>query len=151
MAKIRTLGPGTLTIGTGQDAPKFDTDCTKTTLTPKTDTDDSVTYLDGHEENGEQTTTWTLETTVKEDFTKDGLQAWSFKHRGETMPFLFVPNNKGTLAYKGDVLIAPIGVGGDVKKQNDQDVSFTATNVDLADYDPSNPSGAQTSVQTVAD
>lgn len=151
MAKIRTLGPGTLTIGTGQDAPKFDVDSTKTSLTPKTDTDDTVTFLDGHDESGAQTTTWTLDATIKEDFTKDGIQAWSFKHAGETLPFKFIPNNKGTLAYKGDVLISPIGVGGDVKKQNDQDVSFTATNVDLDDYTPTAQTGTKSIGQTVSD
>lgn len=146
-SKVRTLGPGQLLIGDGQDSQKFDVDCTKTSLTPKSDTDDADEFLDGHTESGAQTVSWTLDTTVKEDFSKDGIQAWCFQHSGETKPFTFVPNDKGTLAFQGDVLIAPIGIGGDVKKRNEQDVSFTATNVRLLDHTP----GAKANDQPIAD
>ena len=145
--KVRTLGPGQLVIGDDTDSQKFDVDCTKTSLTPKADTDDADEFLDGHTESGAQTVSWTLDTTVKEDFSKDGIQAWCFKHSGETTPFKFIPNSKGTLAFQGDVLIAPIGIGGDVKKRNDQDVSFTATNVKLMDHVP----GTQDNGQPLAD
>ncbi|WEV67968.1 hypothetical protein OZX72_03015 [Bifidobacterium sp. ESL0769] len=148
MAKIRTLGPGQLIIGEQADAHKFDADCTKATLTPKTDVDDTQTFLDGHDEAGEQNTTWTLETTIKEDFSADGLQAWCFDNAGKTKHFKFIPNNAGELAFEGDVLIAPVAVGGDVKKKNDQDVSFTATNVKRLQHSPETP---QPDGQTVTD
>jgi len=85
MAKIRTLGPGQLIIGGDTAKQNFDADCTKAALTPKTDVDDTQTFLDGHDEAGTQTTTWTLDVTIKEDFSTTGLSAWCFTNQGKTM------------------------------------------------------------------
>ncbi|WEV47013.1 hypothetical protein OZX62_01565 [Bifidobacterium sp. ESL0690] len=149
MAKIRTLGPGQLIIGEDGQEKKFDADCTKAALTPKTDTDDSNTYLDGHDEAGAQKTNWTLEATIKEDFSKDGLSVWCFDNAGKSLPFKFIPNKEGSLGFTGDALIAPVGFGGDVKKQNDQDVSFAVSN--LEHYDPSTQPGTQAVDRQIAD
>ncbi len=136
MAKIRTLGPGQLIIGGDTAKQNFDADCTKAALTPKTDVDDTQTFLDGHDEAGTQTTTWTLDVTIKEDFSTTGLSAWCFTNQGKTMPFTFIPNKAGTVGFSGDALIAPVGFGGDVKKQNDQDASFTVNNLKLVPNTP---------------
>lgn len=127
--KIRTLGPGTLTIGETSGAKDFSADVTNVTLTPDTSTDDTINYLDGSSEAGAQTTTWTLEGNIKEDYSTDGLQAWCLTNAGKTMPFTFVPSTAGTLQLTGDVTIAPVAFGGDVKSKNDIDFSFTATDV----------------------
>jgi hypothetical protein len=129
--KIRTLGPGSLTIGETASAQKFDADLTKAALTPKADTDDSTTFLDGSEESGSLNVSWTLDGTIKEDYSTTGLQAFCFTNSGKTMPFVFIPNSEAELGFEGKVLVTPVGIGGDVKKKNDQDFSFTATNVKL--------------------
>lgn len=134
--KIRTLGPGTLIIGEADDSQRFDADATKVTLTPKADSDDPLDFLDGTSEAGSQSVSWTMDGTIKENYSKTGLQAWCFNNSGKTKPFKYIPNNAWDLGFSGDVLISPIAIGGDVKKKNDQDFSFTATNVKLAPNTP---------------
>lgn len=126
--KIRTLGPGTLTIGS-DPGTDFAADTTNVTLTPDTSTDDAINFLDGSSEAGAQTTTWTLEGTIKEDYSTTGLQAWCLENAGTTMPFEFVPSTAGQLKLNGNVTIAPVAFGGDVKAKNDIDFSFAATDV----------------------
>ena len=129
MGKIRTLGPGSLTIGNPGSQQTFAADCTNVALTPDTSTDDELNFLDGHTEAGEQTVTWTLEGTIKEDFSMTGLAVWCFQHQGQQLPFTFVPSTSGDVKWQGVVQVAPVGVGGDVKTKNDQDFSFVATNI----------------------
>ena len=135
-AKVRTLGPGTLTIGESTAAKDWMADVTKVTLTPKTDTDDTQTFLDGHEEAGEQTITWTLEGTIKEDYSTDGLQRWCLSNAGKSLPFTFVPSKLGSSQFAGNVQVAPVAIGGDVKKRNDIDFSFVATGISVSDHTP---------------
>lgn len=131
--KIRTLGPGSLTIGPTSGgsgtAQNFAADCTNVTLTPDTSTDDAINFLDGTSEAGAQTTTWTLGGTIKENFSNTSLQTWCMDNAGKTFPFVFVPSTEGDLELGGNVTIAPIAFGGDVKSKNDQDFSFAATDV----------------------
>lgn len=136
MAKIRTLGPGTLTLGATTSIKNWMADVTKVTLTPKTDTEDTQTFLDGHDEAGEQTTSWTLEGSIKEDYSTDGLQRWCLSNAGKTFPFTFVPSKLGGSQFTGSVQVAPVAIGGDVKKQNDVDFSFVATDVKASDHTP---------------
>lgn len=136
MPKIRTLGPGTLTIGENTSVKEFMADVTKVTLTPKTDTEDTQTFLDGHDEAGEQTTSWTLEGTIKEDYSTDGLQRWCLANAGKSLPFTFVPSKHGGSQFTGNAQVAPVAIGGDVKKQNDIDFSFVATSIAAADHTP---------------
>lgn len=128
-SKIRTLGPGTLVIGETDAEKKFDADTTSTTLTPKTEDGDEINFLDGSTERDEATTTWTLEGSIKEDFSTDGVQMWCFTNAGKKMPFRFIPNNEGKLGFTGTVIVSPVAIGGDVKKKNDIDFSFAASDV----------------------
>lgn len=88
--KIRTLGPGTLTIGSGSTQYKLDVDCTNAELAPSNSADDPDTYLDGHEEGGALTTTWTLSGSIGEDYSMTGAQVFCLNHAGETMTAEFV-------------------------------------------------------------
>lgn len=129
MAKNRILGPGSLTIGATGSLKDFSADVTNVTITPDTNTDDTINYLDGSQDTGAQTTSWTVEGTIKEDYSTDGVQAWCLTHQGESMPFEFVPAKAGALKITGDVTIAPVAFGGDVKSKNDIDFSFAAANI----------------------
>lgn len=135
MAKVRTLGPGSLKIGDTDSEQDFSADVTNTALEPSTDTEDPDNFLDGHSEGGSQTESWTLTGSVKEDFSMDGLQVWCNQHSGEELPFTFIPNKKsGTVQWKGKVTIASIQIGGDVKSKNANDFSFAATDVKPSAY-----------------
>lgn len=137
MAKVRTLGPGSLKIGDTGSEHDFSADVTNTALEPSTDTEDPDNFLDGHSEGGSQTESWTLTGSVKEDFSMDGLQVWCHTHSGEELPFTFVPNTSGTVQWKGKVTISSIQIGGDVKSKNANDFSFAVTDVKPSAYTPS--------------
>lgn len=134
MAKVRTLGPGSLKIGSTGSEHDFSADVTNTALEPSTDTEDPDNFLDGHSEGGSQTESWTLTGSVKEDFSMEGIQVWCNQHSGEELPFTFIPNKSGTVQWKGKVTIASIQIGGDVKSKNANDFSFAATDVTPSAY-----------------
>lgn len=134
MAKVRTLGPGSLKIGDTGSEHDFSADVTNTALEPSTDTEDPDNFLDGHSEGGSQTESWTLTGSVKEDFSMEGIQVWCNQHSGEELPFTFIPNKSGTVQWKGKVTIASIQIGGDVKSKNANDFSFAATDVTPSAY-----------------
>lgn len=132
--KTRTLGPGSLTIGTTPSSQDFSADVTNVTLTPDTSTDDTINYLDGTSEAGAQTTSWTLEGNIKEDYSTTGIQAWCLTNAGKTMSFEFVPSKAGTLKLTGNLTVAPVGFGGDVKAKNDISFSFACDSVAADTY-----------------
>lgn len=132
-SKIRTLGPGSLVIGsTGGSTGTtrdFSADITNVTLTPSADSDDPINYLDGTQEAAEPTITWELAFTVQDDYTKDGAAVWLFDHQGEQLHAIFTPNKGGDTKWTMDVVIVPIAIGGDVKSKPTNDVTLTATGV----------------------
>ena len=69
--KIRTLGPGSLVIGAADDQRRLDVDCTSVELAPDNSSEDPDTYLDGHEEGGELTSTWKLSGSIGEDYSME--------------------------------------------------------------------------------
>ena len=129
MAKTRTLGPGSLKIGASGSEQDFSADVINTALEPSTDTGDNDNFLDGHTEGGSQTETWALTGSIKEDFSMNGLQVWCLKNSGKTLPFEWVPNNKGKIKWTGKVNVSAVSIGGDVKNKNTNDFSFPATEI----------------------
>ena len=134
MAAVRTLGPGSLKIGSTSSARDFSADVINTALEPSTDTEDNDNFLDGHTEGGSQTETWALTGSIKEDFSMDGLQVWCLNHSGETLPFEWVPNTDGTVKLTGSVVLASIQFGGDVKTKISDDFAFVALDVAASTY-----------------
>lgn len=135
MAKIRTLGPGSFKITDTDTGKDFSADLTKAQLNPSNSSDDPVTYLDGSEETN-TSTTWTMEGTIGDDFSEDGLPTWCFDHANETLPFEFIPNKAGGIKWTGNVTVTPVAMGGDVKSKNTNDFSFPVTNLAHAAYTP---------------
>lgn len=136
--KIRTLGPGSLVIGSSDDQYKLDVDCTSVELSPDNSSEDPDTYLDGHEEGGALITSWKLSGSIGEDFSMNGAQVYCLNNAGETKPATFIPNTSGVLQLDMTVTIAPIAFGGDVKTKNKKDFEFSATGVKASAY--TNPS-----------
>ena len=127
--KLRTLGPGVLKSTDATLTRDFSADVTKVVLTPSNSSDDPVTFLDGSQETT-VTTSWTLEATVMDDYTMGGIGDWCLDHAGQTIPMLFTPasDDAGT-AYKFNATVTPIGIGGDVKAKNTNDISWPITHL----------------------
>lgn len=121
---IRTLGPGSLTIGPTGSPKQWGGDITKCELAASTESEDDIPYLDGTNESGEDTTTWELTGSIAEDYSLESLQAYTLDNAGREEPFVWTPNNSGEVSLSGTVKIRPIGWGGDVKKKNTRDFAF---------------------------
>ena len=138
--KIRTLGTGSLVIGSDTDTYKLDMDCTNVELVPDNSSEDPDNFLDGHVEGGELTTSWKLSGSIGEDYSMSGAQVYCLNHAGETKHAKFIPNTKGALQLNMSVVIAPIAFGGDVKTRNKKDFEFAATDVKASEYKPATES-----------
>ena len=120
----RVLGPGSLAIGETASVRQIASDLTKITITPSTDSEDDTPMLDGSNETGADTTTWEMGFTAMDKYTLDSLIVWANTNAGKELPFVFTPNSEAELVVGGVVKVRPIGLGGDVKKKNTNDVTW---------------------------
>jgi hypothetical protein len=122
--KSRPLGPGSLKIGETGSPQEWAGQLTKAALTPSTDTEDAINVLSGETLDGDDTTTYTLDGTILQDYDLDSLELYCFDNKGTDQPFVFTPSNAGEVEWSGTVRIRPVVIGGDVKKRNTSDFSF---------------------------
>lgn len=130
-AKIRTLGPGVLKSTDTSLTRDFSADVTKVLLNPSNSTDDPINFLDGSQEIN-TTTSWNLEATVMDDYTAEGINAWCLANAGKQVAMQYQPvseKSSGAMGYTFTATIMPIGIGGDVKAKNTQDISWPVTNL----------------------
>lgn len=128
-AKIRTLGPGVLKSTDTTLTRDFSADVTKVMLNPSNSSDDPVNFLDGSQEIN-TTTSWTLDATVMDDYTDGGINNWCLTNAGKKIAMQFKPTNDTTvMGYTFDATITPIGIGGDVKAKNTQEISWPISNL----------------------
>ena len=128
-AKIRTLGPGVLKSTDTTLTRDFSADVTKVMLNPSNSSDDPVNFLDGTQEIN-TTTSWTLDATVMDDYTTGGINNWCLANAGKKIAMQFKPTNDTTvMGYTFDATITPIGIGGDVKAKNTQEISWPISNL----------------------
>lgn len=128
-AKIRTLGPGVLKSTDTTLTRDFSADVTKVMLNPSNSSDDPVNFLDGSQEIN-TTTSWTLDATVMDDYTDGGINNWCLVNAGKKIAMQFKPTNDTTvMGYTFEATITPIGIGGDVKAKNTQEISWPISNL----------------------
>lgn len=128
-AKIHTLGPGVLQSTDSTLARDLSADVTKVLLNPSNSTDDPINFLDGSQEIN-TTTSWNLEATVMDDYTQGGINNWCLVNAGKKIAMQFKPTTDTTaMGYTFTATIMPIGIGGDVKAKNTQDISWPVTNL----------------------
>lgn len=128
-AKIRTLGPGVLKSTDSTLNRDFSADVTKVMLNPSNSSDDPVNFLDGSQEIN-TTTSWTLDATVMDDYTQGGINNWCLTNAGKKIAMQFKPTNETTaMGYTFEATITPIGIGGDVKAKNTQEISWPISNL----------------------
>jgi hypothetical protein len=121
---IRTLGPGSLVLGETGSPRQWGADVKTAKITPSTNKDDDVPMLDGSNMAGEETTTYTLNGTIQQDYDADSLIEWCWINRGTQQPFVFVPTTAGMVEASGTVTVRPLEVGGDVKTRPTTDFEF---------------------------
>jgi len=130
-ATLHKLGPGQLVFGETGSPTEWGAQVSECTLTPDTDTGDTITVLSGEEITEETTTTWTLEGKLYQSYDADSLIKWCFDHANTDMKFTFRPRSDKPLQASGTVKIQPIAMGGKVKDSNESDFEFTATAVQI--------------------
>ena len=129
--KSDKLGPGTLTIGETGTETQFASQLRSCAIEPSTDTEDPIDVLSGEQVDGDDTDTAELTGTILQSYDAQSLLLWAHEHKGETLPFTFIPNNDGALQVTGSVKIRRIRIGGDVKTRNTSDFTFPI----VGDYD----------------
>ena len=126
--KSYKLGPGTLTLGPGSPAAIESqvTGC-KVTWAESVAAGDVVPVLSGEELQDDDVVTYaaTLSGNVVQDGDAAGLVWWTWEHKGETVPFTFVPSTDLGTEASGTVRIVPLDFGGDeAKKRPRSDFSW---------------------------
>lgn len=119
-----TLGPGVLEFGDTGSLMDFSCQVTAVTVSVEADRDDPTPTLCGDNLVGESTYNGTLEATIVQDLERTGVVAWSWEHKGETVPVRFVPSTAAGAEVSGSIVVDPISIGGDVKVRNTSDISW---------------------------
>lgn len=112
MAYSTRLGPGTLTFG--PTGTPMDASCqlANGVVEWDKDADDDIKTLCGDTVAGAVTYSATLSGTFLQDLTEDdGLVAYTWDNKGNTVPFTFVPNTAAGATVTGDVVVDPLAVG----------------------------------------
>lgn len=119
------LGPGTLTLGTAPAEYGFQVSALA--LTPAVDETDGTPTLAVPDPAPEQSTSYTLDGSAINDFTKAaGLQRYCYDHDGETVAFVWTPNTDETTpaTLTGEVQVRAFPMGGAVGEQIVTDFSW---------------------------
>jgi hypothetical protein len=113
-ANSTRLGPGTLTIG--DTVTPFDASCQleNGVVAWDKDKDDDIRVLCGDTVAGATTYTSTFSGTFLQDLADEaGLVAFTWEHKGEALPFEFVPNTEAGATVTGTIVVDPLDVGSD--------------------------------------
>lgn len=125
-----TIGAGTLVLGEEGSLTNLESQVTACRLVPSVENSDPTNVLSGEQAPGDRSESFTLKGTILQDFGRASgsgvdLTAWLFDHRGETMPFTFVPNTSKGKGITGDLTVEAIDIGGDVKTKPTSDFEWT--------------------------
>jgi hypothetical protein len=126
-ATVVKLGPGTLTVGATGTPVDFSCQITAAQVEWNVSADDPVTVLCGDSVPGARTYDAHLTGTLFQDLgLVGGIVEYSWAHKGETVPFEFVPATDVATSVTGDLIIDPISVGGDTAGDNmTSDIDWT--------------------------
>jgi len=116
--KAQTMGPGKFSIGTAGSALDLTAQVTNLRVVPSVDVGDATPTLSGVDLPGERTYTWTLQGTLIQDLTSQGMFDYTWANPGKSVPFSFVPSTAAGRSVTGTVIVDPLELGGDVKKKN---------------------------------
>lgn len=121
-------GPGTLTLGESPADIELNVQVTNARVEPTENVDegDDLNLLSGTTLEGEDNVTYSyvLAGTMVQDLVDDGVTAWTWSHKGQEVPFVFVPVTAREAQVEGVCRVVPVNIGGDVKVRNTADFSF---------------------------
>ena len=119
------LGPGTLKFGDTGSEQEFASHVTTCTISPSFNEEDPIPTLSGDQfVDGDATFEGTISGEFLQEYTVAGLVKWTWDNNGETVPFVFTPRTDAELSWKGECVIRPVNVGGEVKTANTAEVEF---------------------------
>jgi hypothetical protein len=122
---VRKMGHGQLLVGSAGSPMDFSGRCTKASVTWKEDSSDDVEVLSGDVIDGDTTYDATLEATIyQDDLRAGGIIDYSWAHKGEVVPFTFLPFD-GARGVTGQLKLSPLDIGGDVGKKNTSDLKWS--------------------------
>lgn len=117
--KATKLGPGLLTIGEAGTLQDISCRLSATKIEWDKEKEDDTPVLCGQTIAGSTTYTSKLTGTLAQDLdNKQGIVNYSWAHKGESVPFVFVPNNAAGQQATGTLIIDPLDIGGDEVKKN---------------------------------
>jgi hypothetical protein len=117
--KATKLGPGTLTIGAATGAQDISCKLSAAKVEWDKDKEDDLPVLCGSTIAGSTSYTAKLSGTIAQDLDDPAsIVQWSWDHKGEQHPFLFVPNTAAGKSVTGELIVDPLTVGGDEVKKN---------------------------------
>lgn len=121
---ILTLGPGSFKLG--EIGTELDLSCQLTafTISWEVDAEDAEPTLCGGTIGGARTYVATAAGSVFQDIEADGVIDYTWKNKGEEVPFTFIPDEAGAAQVTGRLMIDPINLGGDVRKRNKSDFEW---------------------------
>lgn len=119
------LGPGTLKFGDTGSEQEFASHVTTCTISPSFNEEDPIPTLSGDQfVDGDATFEGTISGEFLQEYTVEGLVKWTWDNNGQTVPFVFTPRTDAELSWKGECVIRPVNVGGEVKVANTAEFEF---------------------------
>ena len=119
------LGPGTLKFGDTGSEQEFASHVTTCTISPSFNEEDPIPTLSGDQfVDGEASFEGTISGEFLQEYTVAGLVKWTWDNNGQTVPFVFTPRTDAELSWKGECVIRPVNVGGEVKTANTAEFEF---------------------------
>lgn len=106
------LGPGEFTFGPSGTPMDASCQLANGVVQWDKDTDDDITVLCGDTVPGSVTYTSSISGSLLQDLSEeDGLVAYTWEHKGEAVPFTFIPNTAAGATVTGTVVVDPLDVG----------------------------------------
>lgn len=110
-------GPGSLVLGAPGSTEEFNAQVASCSVEWDVDSDDDIPLLSGATLAGDDEYTAVLTGEMAQDIGVDGINSYTWEHKGEVVPFVFIPNSTIDRQVTGEVKILPLTVGGEVKKR----------------------------------
>jgi len=119
------LGPGELVLGETGAPLDVSAQVTACRVSWSVDSEDDTPVLSGDLLPGDDTFTAALAATfLQDDLKASGLIRYSWSHKGEQVPFRFVPSSAAGAAITGVIKLTPLDVGGDAATKNTSEVEW---------------------------